>query len=255
MKKNSLLTFSVGLLVGILTGACVPLVVAQTTTIPELILPSPAIHRTAYSLSYDSRHRNPNWVYEHLTSESCSGAQDRSKFEFQTDPLLPDHLQANNADFRGSGFDRGHLCPAGDWKNEFMEETFYLSNVSPQVPLFNQGYWLSLEKYVRDLTKQHIGLHIFTGPLYLPYQESDGKFYVKYQVIGKDFVAVPTHFFKVIFTEGDLGITSEAAYILPNDDIDFQTPLETFKTTVEKVEKAAGFIFRKDFRLSSPEKN
>ena len=248
MKKNILLTFSIGLLVGILTGACVPLVISQMATVPELVLPSPAIHRTAYSLSYDSQHRNPNWVYEYLTSNSCSGTQDRSKFEFQADPLLPDHLQANNVDFRGSGFDRGHLCPAGDWKNESMAETFYLSNVSPQLPEFNRGYWLGLEKHVRNLTNQYSGLHIFTGPLYLPHQESDGKFYVKYQVIGEDFVAVPTHFFKVIFMEKEIGITSEAAYILPNEAIDEQTPLEKFKTTVEKVEKLAGFIFRKDLR-------
>ncbi len=243
-----MLIFSIGILIGGLTGASLPYAFTNPTILPELVLSSPVVHRKAYSLSYDSRHKNPNWVYEYLTSDNCLGNQERSKFEFQLDPLVPGSFQANNADFRGSGFDKGHLCPAGDWKNELMVETFYFSNASPQTPQFNRGYWRSLEKHIRELTKQYAGLHVFTGPLYLPHQESDGKFYVKYQVIGEGFVAVPTHFFKVVFTQEDSGITSETAYILPNEAIDAKTSLEVFQTTVEKIENLAGFIFQKDLR-------
>ncbi len=73
-----------------------------------------------------------------------------------------------------------------------MEDTFYLSNMCPQNPNFNRGYWAKFEKYVRDLTKAYKAVHVFTGPLYLPKAKQNGQKWIKYQVIGKNEVSVPT---------------------------------------------------------------
>jgi endonuclease G, mitochondrial len=145
-------------------------------------------------------------------------------------------------DYYGSGFDRGHLCPAGDCKHseEAMDDSFFLTNISPQNPNFNRGYWAALERHVRDLTKEHGSIHVFTGGLYLPKDEADGKRYVKYQVIGANDVAVPTHYFKLILDEKDKPIE---AFILPNEPIASNVPLEQFKTTLEKIEKVSGIVF------------
>ncbi len=84
---------------------------------------------------------------------------------------------------QGSGFDRGHLAPAGNHKQsqEHCDETFFLSNIAPQVGAgFNRDKWEHLERYVRKLTKRYKNVYVCTGPLYLPKRESDGKNYVKY---------------------------------------------------------------------------
>ncbi len=64
-----------------------------------------------------------------------------------------------------------------------MDDTFFITNICPQNPQFNRGYCAKLEKHVRDLTKDNTNVYVFTGPLYLPSAEADGKRYVKYQVI------------------------------------------------------------------------
>ncbi len=196
-----------------------------------------AINRSCYSLGYDCRTRNALWVYERLTSESLKGNANRDDFAFREDPLIPQIFRSTLKDYQKSGFDRGHLAPAANHKSSSggMEDTFYLSNMSPQNPKLNRGYWAKLEKHVRDLTKSYQTVEVFTGPLYLPKEEVDGSKWVKYRVIGENDVAVPTHFFKVLILESK-GKRDTVAYILPNEPIASNTSLDQFKTTVKKVE-------------------
>jgi len=242
---------------GCFTGMQVesPAVVAETTSVkvvsalkPGILLPQKPlqIERPGYTLEYDGRTRNAQWVYECLTSENLEGKIERENYSFQEDPKIPRMLQNTLADFKGSGFDRGHLAPAADHKSsaDAMRDTFYLSNMSPQVPQFNRGYWVKLEKYVRDLTRSCKLVHVTTGPLFLPNLEEHGKKYVKYQVIGKNNVAVPTHFFKVIMRETTTGSMKSEAYLLPNRQIAKETPLSQFQTTVQDIEKVSGLLFQ-----------
>ena len=144
-------------------------------------------------------------------------------------------------DYKGGGYDRGHLAPAANHVSDEkgMADTFLLSNVSPQSPSFNRGYWLKLEKHVRHLVEEHGKIKVVTGPLFLPEQsEENGKRYVSYEVIGKSSIAVPTHFFKAIWTP-----QTEEAYILPNIKISAETPLESFRATIEEVERVSGVVF------------
>lgn len=202
------------------------------------------IDREGYCLSYDACHRNPHWIYEHLTAENMAGDADRLQSDFKEDDHIPKHLRATPIDYRGQGFDRGHLAPAANHRStqSAMADTFYMTNICPQSPQLNRGYWSKLEKHVRNLTETNQAVYVVTGPLYLPKTETDGKRYVKYQVIGRNDVAVPTHFFKVITVEDWQGNRNTQAYILPNDVIAANTDLQTFKTKPEKVEKLAGLI-------------
>jgi len=203
-----------------------------------------SVIRPCYSLGYDCRTRNASWVYERLTAENLKGETDRANFAFKEDPSIPVIFRSTLEDYRKSGFDRGHLAPAANHKatTQEMNDTFYLSNMSPQCPQFNRGYWAQLEKHVRDLTKTNEVVEVFTGPLYLPKEESDGTKWVKYRVIGPNDVAVPTHFFKVLVLKSR-GKTDAIAYVLPNEQIAKNTPLDKFKVTAEKVEKCAGILF------------
>lgn len=148
-------------------------------------------------------------------------------------------------DYIGSGLDRGHMAPAADCRKsvQLMTESFFLSNVCPQDAGLNRGYWLAFEKHVRDLTKYYKTVQVITGPLYLP-QGHPGERFVHYRCIGENDVAVPTHFFKVLLLEHESGDIEELCYIIQNKIIPIDTPLESFETTVEKVERASGIIFR-----------
>ncbi|XP_055644673.1 endonuclease G, mitochondrial [Toxorhynchites rutilus septentrionalis] len=201
-----------------------------------------------FVLSYDRRTRVAHWVFEHLTSERVkhNDAVDRSKCDFAPDESIHPFFRSVNTDYKGSGFDRGHLAAAGNHKadQKHCEQTFFLTNMAPQVGVgFNRDKWNHLERHVRKLTREYPNVYCCTGPLYLPRKEADGKLYVKYQVIGANNVAVPTHFYKVIVMEtADKRLEMES-YVLPNSKIDNETPLSMFQVPPETVERAAGLLF------------
>jgi endonuclease G len=208
--------------------------------------------RTALVSSYDRRTRNPHWVAEHITPASLTIRDgDRKHSAFLEDPAIPDKFQAKLKDYFKSGYDRGHQVPAADckWSQAAMNDTFYLSNMCPQVGEgFNRGYWAHFEDFCRRLTQRYPSVRIVTGPLYLPKRDvQDGKWYVKYEVIGNPpNVAVPTHFYKVIYAEEQAapgGKVALGAFVLPNAVIPNEKPLSDFEVPLEAVERASGLEF------------
>lgn len=207
--------------------------------------------RSALISSYDRRLRNPHWVVEHITPESLAMREgDRKHSAFAEDPEVPDKFNAKLKDYFRSGFDRGHQVPAADckWSQRAMDDTFYLSNMCPQVGEgFNRDYWAHFEDFCRRLTDRYPSVRIATGPLYLPRRDpADGKWYVRYEMIGNPpNVAVPTHFYKVIFAEdGSLGgPVALGAFVLPNAPIPNQKPITDFEVPLEAVERASGLEF------------
>jgi len=202
-----------------------------------------------YVVSYDRRNRTPHWVFEHLTKESVAknDAVDRAKSSFIEDDSIHPFFRSKNSDYKLSGFDRGHMAAAGNHRlnQEVCDETFLLSNMSPQVGQgFNRDKWEHLERYVRGLTKVYRNVYVCTGPLYLPQKSpEDGKNYVRYQVIGQNNVAVPTHFFKVVVGETDSRDLEMEAYVLPNQAIPDHVALQTFQVPPDAVERGAGLLF------------
>ncbi|XP_021932348.1 endonuclease G, mitochondrial-like [Zootermopsis nevadensis] len=201
-----------------------------------------------YVLSYDRRNRVPHWVFEHLTKETLVYNEfvDRSKCEFAEDTSVHPYFRSVNSDYRGTGFDRGHMAAAGNHRvcQKHVDQTFFLSNIAPQVGVgFNRHSWNRLEKYVRKMTKTYKNVYVCTGPLFLPRKDTDGKMYVRYQVIGANSVAVPTHFFKVVVAETDDYKLDMEAYVMPNQAIDDNTPLTVFQVPPESIERSAGLLF------------
>ncbi len=203
------------------------------------------IKRDAYELLYDGRTKNAIWVYENICSDSFEGqTAKRQGLSFKQDPSIPDHLRAQNNDYKGKKFERGHLCPFADCRStsSAAAETFFLSNASPQEPSLNRGAWARLEKYVRELSVSFEQLHIITMPLFIPSEEG-GKTVLHYEVLGEHRVAVPTHFCKVIFAENAKQLAAIFAYLLPNASIERQISLESFRTTLAHIEEVAGVAF------------
>lgn len=201
--------------------------------------------------SYDRRTRNPHWVAEHITPASLAlKVGDRKHSYFAEDPSIPEKFRAKLQDYFRSGYDRGHQVPAADakWSQEAMDQTFLLTNMCPQVgDGFNRDYWAHLEDFCRRLTNSYPSVRIVTGPLYLPRRDPvDNKWRVSYEVIGNPpNIAVPTHFYKVIFAEDGKtgGNVSLAAFVLPNAEIASNKPLVDFEVPIEAVERASGLEF------------
>lgn len=207
--------------------------------------------RSALISSFDRRLRNPHWVVEHITPQSLAARDgDRKNSVFVEDAAVPDKFRAKLKDYFRSGYDRGHQVPAADarWGQQAMDETFFLTNMCPQVGEgFNRDYWAHFEDFCRRLTQRYPSVRIVTGPLYLPKRDpADNKWYVRYEMIGSPpNIAVPTHFYKVIFAEDGVagGQVALGAFVLPNAPIPNDKPLTDFEVPVEAVERASGLEF------------
>ncbi|KAI1917722.1 nuclease [Ophidiomyces ophidiicola] len=201
--------------------------------------------------AYDRRTRNPSWVAEHITTESLKlNSGDRKHSNFYEEQSIPPMFRAKLSDYFRSGYDRGHQVPAADakWSQEAMDSTFSLANMCPQVGEgFNRDYWAHFEEFCRGLTRKYPSVRVVTGPLYLPKKDpADGKWRVSYEVIGNPpNVAVPTHFYKVIFAEDGKtgGNVSLGAFVLPNARIPNEKSLSDFEVPLEAIERASGLEF------------
>lgn len=159
----------------------------------ELPSTDDVIEYLGYSVSYDKERKIPNWVsYELLTSET-DGPYSRKGKNFRQDPSLR-ITQAEDNDYRNSGWSRGHMASAGDfkWSDIAMWETFYYTNCCPQNQSLNAGQWNTLEQKVRDWAKRFGKVHVVTGPII-------GKNI--YGTIGYNRVVVPDAFFKTVFAK------------------------------------------------------
>ena len=211
---------------------------------------------------YDARTRNPRWVAERLAAEGCAGGDgsaSRVGTAFVEDAALLPRLRARLADFRFSGYDRGHLAAAANHRGagaDALKATFTLSNVSPQVgPGFNRDYWARLEKFTRQLTERYEAVHVITGPLFLPRpDDSDAtrkggpRWRADWPMLGAPpaLVSVPTHFYKVIYAvpSADEGVPAAlGAFVVPNAAIPPAQPLAHYAVPLEALETVAGLHF------------
>ncbi|GIX83787.1 endonuclease G, mitochondrial [Caerostris darwini] len=203
--------------------------------------------KKSFILSYDRKNKVPHWVFEHLTPEHIAYNKDvnRSKSSFFEEDSIHVYFRSTNSDYKRCDFRRGHLAAAGNHrsKQEFIDDTFVLSNIAPQIAdkKFEDNGWNKLEKHVREMVKKYKNVYVCTGPLYFPRMESDGKKYIKYQVIGKNNVAVPTHFFKVIAYEKEGSLFDIESYVIPNQTID-DVPLKSFFVPKDVIERATGLL-------------
>lgn len=148
------------------------------------------VEHLAYSLDYNEEHEQADWVFYELTKEEVQNKKVPRKDKFAKDPSTS-ISSALPTDYYKSGYDRGHLCPAADdrWSQEAMEQSFYMSNMSPQHPDLNRRIWKDLEEKVRDWAVENEKVYVATGPILI-----DG-FKAK---TGKSSVSIPNYFYKVV---------------------------------------------------------
>lgn len=161
-----------------------------------------------YTVSYDESARIPVWVAYELTADEANGTIGRSGKSFRPDGNAR-VVQADNSDYRGSGWSRGHMAPAGDfkWDEQAMWDTFYYTNCCPQDEKLNNGSWNVLENRVRTWARQFGSVYVVTGPLVG--RNLGGR-------IGAHGVVVPDAFFKAVLVSSG-GAYHGIAFVMYNE--------------------------------------
>ena len=159
--------------------------------IPDAI-PNKLLVKYCYTVSYNAKTRQPNWVMWQLTEDHVMRRKEGVWNEYREDIDLPSEIRATLDDYASSGYDRGHMCPGGDcnWDDEGRDETFLLSNMCPQNSNLNRGDWKEIEMACRKWAKQYGNIYIVCGPIFLKSQQ--------HERIGPNQIPVPEAFFKVV---------------------------------------------------------
>ena len=180
-----------------------------------------------YTLSYNEKHEQAEWVHYYLDKNRISGNIARTN-NFRVDNKVSTG-SASLADYKGSGYDRGHLAPAGDMKRDkiSMSQSFLLSNISPQNASFNRGGWKKLESLVRSWAENN-ALYVTTAGIL----ENNLK------TIGFNKVSVPDRFYKIIYQLKDQKMI---AFLMPNEKVTL--PLASYIVSVDKIEDLTGIDF------------
>ena len=204
----------------------------QSSWAMPAILPTETVtQHSAYSLVYNHKHMQAKWVAYNLTYGNTVGGAERSS-KFSIDPSISPRT-AVTSDYTKTGYDRGHLAPAGDMKfsAQAMSESFYMSNVSPQLPGFNRGIWKKLEEQFRSWAPSSHPVFVVTGPVLTDPISSH---------IGQTCsISVPQRFYKIML---DTASPMRAiAFVLPNNSS--TQPLSSFAMSIDEVERITGMDF------------
>ena len=189
------------------------------------------VRRVGYTLKYVEKYELPAWVAYVLQQNQIDGKEAREN-EFMPDPAVRSGT-AVSADYTRSGYDRGHMAPAADFKDSYqvMKETFYMSNICPQQPQFNRGIWLELEKMVRAWAYKYQKIYVVTGPVLQPGLPTIGRL---------NKVAVPKQFYKVVLYINPPYVKG-IAFLMDNRPSN--APLTNFVVPIDKVESLTGVDF------------
>lgn len=183
----------------------------------------------SFKVNFNPELHIPNYVAWELTADEVNGTVSRGSFQ----PDFNVTESADPRDYTGSGYDRGHMAPAGDMKfdQKAMERCFYMTNIVPQSHALNGGTWNKLEEKCRNWARVDSAIIIICGPILTPKPT---------EFIGRKKVAVPHAFFKVILSPY-ANPPRAIGFIMPNSRVD--GGLQTTAVSVDNVEAATGLDF------------
>ncbi|NVK75116.1 MAG: DNA/RNA non-specific endonuclease [Oceanospirillaceae bacterium] len=188
---------------------------------------SSIVNHQYFSLSYHEATEQPLWVAYKLTEHNLIGRVSRTN-DFREDPSIITG-SATLSDYKYSGYDRGHLAPAGSMtqNEEAMSESFLLSNMSPQLHSFNAGVWLRLENFERSVVPRFDSIYVIVG----------GVFKDNLDTIGDNDVVVPGYYYRVLLGFRSLDVCG-IGFILPHEST--SKDIFDFACTIDRVEEFTG---------------
>lgn len=189
---------------------------------------------SGFSLCFRNSYKDAEWVSYTLTQEKLiKNARRTNKF------IEDKNISTGSAklsDYKASGYDRGHLAPAADmaWSEQSENESFLMSNITPQALQFNRGIWKELESQVRKYAQNLDFLIVATGPVLEKQPE-------EYSAIGQSKVCVPEYFYKVLLAKDKDGNWQSIGFIIPNEKS--EQDIFSYKVCVNEVEARCGIEF------------
>ena len=212
-----------------------------------------------FSMEYDQEKRHAKWVAYTFDKSTAQKNWSRGNWEkgdpFRPDPLLPKEARIGHTEHRNDPYDRGHLCASEDrvYSQEANAQTFYYSNISPQLEAFNQrGPWYELEKKVREWGGSEEGVAPLGNTLYVVKGGTirDGEYYDsrgKHGVFVKNpkkmqGIVVPAHFFVALVSQQGSTHTGIAFY-LAHKDYGKEYHLADYALSIDRLEELTGIDF------------
>lgn len=197
-------------------------------------LPEQRLRRMAYVCSFNNQTLMPNWVAWQLTKAHTQGRLSRDKVKFMEDQDVAPQYRVTTFDYNRSGYDRGHMCPAGDnkWNATALQQCFLMTNICPQGHNLNAGDWNDLEIRCRQWARQYGDIYIVCGPILRGNAQ---------RRIGRRprRITVPDAFFKVVVCLN--GTPKGIGFIYENED--GHHPMDYYVRTIDEVERVTGYDF------------
>jgi len=188
-----------------------------------------------FTVGFDTLRKNPAWVSCHLKSEWLKAEKTLAERDFKPDPDLPVHWMSDLADFKRSGYDRGHLARQADMRGRSLvceQQACFLVNISPQKADFNQTTWLNLENAVQRWTHQTGDLWVIAGPWF------DNK-----RELLNHNTDIPDGFYKIVVKNQQGRIAFQSFLFQQNDR---SLDLAAYSVPIDSVEKLTGIDFFAD---------
>ncbi len=216
----------------------------HTFFLPKIDSSEHLISHSALCLVYDEKHEQAKWVLHKISTNILDGKVSRTN-DFRIDPLvksgsaeekdyfLKTKKENGKYNYDGFGYDRGHLAPSADfrWSKKALSESYFYSNMSPQLPTFNRERWAELEGLIRGyIYENKSDLIVYTGPVL-----NDDLKKISRSING---VSIPEQFFKIVV---DLKANKAIAYLMPQKESDY--PVEYYATTIDEIETLTGIDF------------
>lgn len=200
------------------------------------------VKHKAFVLGYSEPHEQAAWTFHELTKESTYGNASRDGLSFMPDKKVST-FSALSTDYTRSGYDRGHLVPAGDFKccQDLLADTFWVSNIIPQDPDCNRNMWNTMEQQIRNWVRRKKRFYVFTGPVLEAGLPKIGKY---------NRISIPKYMFKILVipNENNPENTEVKAFLIPNRP-DLGHNFTLYKTSVDEIERVTGL----DFLASLPD--
>ena len=219
-----------------------------TTILPENDLNF--IKHSSIVISYNEEHEQANWVAHKINKKIIDGNVGRSN-DFRKDEMIlsksseeadyfsKTKLSSGKYKYNGYGYDRGHLAPSADfkWSEKALSESYFYSNMSPQLPEFNREGWAKIENFLRAYVySKNVDLLVITGPIY----NSN----IRKQTRSKNNISIPDYFFKAAV---DLVNKKGIGFYVPHEKL--EKPIESYIINIDSIEKITDYNF--NYQLNS----
>lgn len=193
------------------------------------------VEHKAMTLGYNEKHEQASWVSHIILPDVEKGNVSRTN-NFRKDKLVTTGT-AGKSDYWYSGYDRGHLAPSADfrWSKTALSESYFYSNMAPQLPELNRQKWAELENAIRDyVIENKVQVYVVTGGILhdsLPIMQNEGR---------KNSVSIPNYFYKVVLDNSE-GNQKGIGFVLPNGSCNY--PIMSYAISIDSVEKLTGINF------------